>query len=67
MTGAEYAGLAAVQNDKVFANPHGFFDWQYTAPTVALNIMGCPDITSRPLANIDIRQEINIIMKLCWC
>lgn len=59
MTGAEYAGLAAVQNDKVFINPHGFFDWQYTAPTVALQIQWAAQILHPDLlANIDIRQEI---------
>jgi iron complex transport system substrate-binding protein len=65
MTGAEYVGLAAVKNDRVFINPHGFFDWQYTAPTVALQIQWAaqmlhPDL----LTDVDIREEIKYYHKI---
>jgi len=59
MTGEEYAGLEAVKNDNVYINPHGFFDWQYTAPTVALQIQWAAQILHPDLlTNIDIREEI---------
>jgi iron complex transport system substrate-binding protein len=58
MTDGRFQELSAVKNGKVYVNPHGFFDWQYTAPTLALQLQWAAQILHPELfKDIDIRQE----------
>jgi iron complex transport system substrate-binding protein len=58
MTDGRFQELSAVKNDRVYVNPHGFFDWQYTAPTLALQLQWAAQILHPDLFNdFNIRQE----------
>jgi iron complex transport system substrate-binding protein len=59
MTDAKFKDLSAVKNNKIYSNPHGFYDWQYTAPSIALQIQWAaqklhPDL----FPDLDIKQEV---------
>ena len=59
MTDSRFKDLSAVKNDRVYINPHGFFDWQYTAPTIALQIQWAAQTLHPDLfPDIDMREEV---------
>ena len=51
--------LTAVKNDRVYVNPHGFFDWQYPSAEEALQIQWAAKTLHPDLfPNIDMRKEV---------
>jgi iron complex transport system substrate-binding protein len=59
MADTKFKDLSAVKNNKVYSNPHGFYDWQYTAPSIALQIQWAAHTLHPDLfPDLDIRQEV---------
>jgi iron complex transport system substrate-binding protein len=59
LKGAEFQTLTAVKTGHVVVNPHGFFDWQYTAPEVALQIQWAAKVLHpAEFADFDLAKEV---------